>query len=70
MYNGNLAKFQVSILFPVARMHASTHVKQNDDLRADLLATKGKVTFDASTAFWCKWNGLIMELIREELRCV
>eukprot|EP01124_Arcella_intermedia_P006480 TRINITY_DN1382_c0_g1_i1.p1 TRINITY_DN1382_c0_g1~~TRINITY_DN1382_c0_g1_i1.p1 ORF type:complete len:188 (-),score=26.61 TRINITY_DN1382_c0_g1_i1:29-526(-) len=42
--------------------------QQNPNLAAELKATKGPITFDNSTPFWCKWNGRIMELIREELR--
>jgi len=42
--------------------------EQNEKLKDQLLITKGRITFDNSTAFWCKWNGLICELIREELR--
>ena len=37
---------------------------QHPDLAQALIATKGNVSFYASSAFWCKWNGLIMELIR------
>lgn len=52
MYRGNRAKFE-----------------QNDDLRAKLLSSgNGKIRFAGSTSFWCKWNGLIMERIRAELR--
>ncbi|CAF4075098.1 unnamed protein product, partial [Adineta steineri] len=52
MYNGNLAKFQ-----------------QNDDLRTALINSgNGTVRFTGSTPFWNKWNGLIMERIRAELR--
>jgi len=42
--------------------------QQNPKLSAELISTQGSITFDNSTAFWCKWNGLIMELIREEIR--
>jgi hypothetical protein len=52
MYKGNLAKFQ-----------------QNEDLRNALLSSgTGSVRFGGSTGFWNKWNGLIMERIRAELR--
>jgi predicted NAD-dependent protein-ADP-ribosyltransferase YbiA (DUF1768 family) len=52
MYNGNLAKFQ-----------------QNEDLRNALLGSgTGKIRFTGSTPFWNKWNGLILERIRAELR--
>jgi len=42
--------------------------EQNPDLKEELLATKGNITFNGSTEFWCKWNSRITELIREELR--
>lgn len=42
--------------------------EQNPKMAAKLISTKGKVTFTGSTSFWCKWNGLIMELLREELK--
>ena len=52
MYQGNRAKFE-----------------QNEDLRTELLSSgSGKIRFTGSTPFWCKWNGLIMERIRAELR--
>jgi predicted NAD-dependent protein-ADP-ribosyltransferase YbiA (DUF1768 family) len=52
MYNGNLAKFQ-----------------QNENLRNDLLSSgTGSIRFTGSTPFWNKWNGLILERIRAELR--
>jgi predicted NAD-dependent protein-ADP-ribosyltransferase YbiA (DUF1768 family) len=52
MYNGNLAKFQ-----------------QNEDLRDALLSSgTGSIRFTGSTPFWNKWNGLILERIRAELR--
>jgi ribA/ribD-fused uncharacterized protein len=41
---------------------------QNQDLAKILTSTKGNVRFDSSTSFWNKWNGLIMERIRAELR--
>jgi predicted NAD-dependent protein-ADP-ribosyltransferase YbiA (DUF1768 family) len=52
MYNGNLAKFQ-----------------QNENLRNDLLSSgTARIRFTGSTSFWNKWNGLILERIRAELR--
>ncbi len=52
MYKGNLAKFQ-----------------QNENLKNALLGSgTGSVRFTGSTPFWNKWNGLIMERIRAELR--
>eukprot|EP00026_Physarum_polycephalum_P021232 Phypoly_transcript_24354.p1 GENE.Phypoly_transcript_24354~~Phypoly_transcript_24354.p1 ORF type:complete len:179 (+),score=33.25 Phypoly_transcript_24354:67-537(+) len=42
--------------------------EQNPNLKVELVATQGPITFDNSTAFWCRWNGRICELIREELR--
>jgi len=42
--------------------------EQNPELAKKLCATTGKVKFHGSTSFWCKWNGLIMERIRAELR--
>lgn len=42
--------------------------EQNEELKRVLLSTSGPITFRGSTAFWCKWNGLICDLIREELR--
>lgn len=52
MYNGNLAKFQ-----------------QNDNLRKPLVESgDGQILFRGSTSFWNKWNGLILERIRAELR--
>ncbi len=52
MYKGNLAKFQ-----------------QNENLKNDLLNSgTGSIRFNASTSFWNKWNGLILERIRAELR--
>ena len=41
---------------------------QHPDFIKELTKTKGSVDFGASTAFWNKWNGRIMELIREECR--
>ena len=52
MYKGNVAKFQ-----------------QNQDLRNALLSSgTAPIIFSASEDFWDKWNGLIMERIRAELR--
>jgi predicted NAD-dependent protein-ADP-ribosyltransferase YbiA (DUF1768 family) len=52
MYKGNLAKFQ-----------------QNEDLKNDLLSSgTASIRFTGSTPFWNKWNGLILERIRAELR--
>jgi hypothetical protein len=52
MYRGNLAKFQ-----------------QNEDLRNALLSSgNGSIRFTGSTPFWNRWNGLILERIRAELR--
>jgi len=52
MYLGNLAKFQ-----------------QNEDLRNALLSSgTGSIRFTGSTPFWNRWNGLILERIRAELR--
>ncbi|UJR16448.1 hypothetical protein I4U23_003350 [Adineta vaga] len=52
MYKGNLAKFQ-----------------QNEELRNALLSSgNGSIHFTGSTPFWNKWNGLILERIRAELR--
>ncbi|CAF3053285.1 unnamed protein product [Rotaria sp. Silwood2] len=52
MYKGNLAKFQ-----------------QNEDLRNALLSSgKSTIRFTGSTPFWNRWNGLILERIRAELR--
>jgi len=52
MYRGNLAKFQ-----------------QNEDLRNALLSSgTGSIRFTGSTPFWNRWNGLILERIRAELR--
>jgi predicted NAD-dependent protein-ADP-ribosyltransferase YbiA (DUF1768 family) len=52
MYKGNLAKFE-----------------QNEDLKNALINSgTGSVRFTGSTSFWNKWNGLIMERIRAELR--
>eukprot|EP01117_Protostelium_nocturnum_P005421 TRINITY_DN1965_c0_g1_i10.p1 TRINITY_DN1965_c0_g1~~TRINITY_DN1965_c0_g1_i10.p1 ORF type:complete len:193 (-),score=55.27 TRINITY_DN1965_c0_g1_i10:172-750(-) len=41
---------------------------QNEDIKQILLETSGPVVFRASTSFWCKWNGRIVELVREEMR--
>ena len=41
---------------------------QHKDLAEKLMNTKGDVIFGGSTSFWNKWNGLIMERIRAELR--
>lgn len=52
MYKGNLAKFE-----------------QNPELRNALISSgNAAVRFTGSTPFWNKWNGLIMERIRAELR--
>ena len=53
MYKGNLAKFQ-----------------QNEDLRNKLIGSgNGKICFtEESEPFWNKWNGMILERIRAELR--
>lgn len=52
MYKGNWAKFQ-----------------QNENLRNELLSSgTHPIEFSRSTSFWNKWNGLIMERIRAELR--
>jgi len=42
--------------------------EQNPKLLQRLLSTKSDVKFFASTSFWCYWNGIIMQLIREEFR--
>jgi ribA/ribD-fused uncharacterized protein len=41
---------------------------QNPELAAKLCQTQGDILFTGSTPFWNKWNGLIMERIRAELR--
>jgi len=54
----------------VRKMYEGNKAKfeQNPEIAKDLLSTKGPITFDNSTAFWCTWNARIMELLREELR--
>lgn len=42
--------------------------EQHPDLAKKLCSSKGKVIFEASSPFWNKWNGLIMERIRAEMR--
>lgn len=42
--------------------------QQNDHFRNALLSTNGSIRFTGSTAFWNRWNGLILERIRAELR--
>mmetsp|Transcript_65623 Transcript_65623/g.182529 ORF Transcript_65623/g.182529 Transcript_65623/m.182529 type:complete len:174 (-) Transcript_65623:107-628(-) len=41
---------------------------QHDDLRAQLLATRGRIIAAPSTDQWQRWNSQILECIREELR--
>lgn len=41
---------------------------QNPELARALMASEGKVSFGASSAFWCRWNARIMERLRAELR--
>lgn len=41
---------------------------QDATLAHALMSSTGPVTFNASSSFWCHWNGLIMELLRAELR--
>lgn len=43
-------------------------LEQNPKLAAKLTASKGPIVFNASSAFWCDWNGRIMTLLREELK--
>jgi predicted NAD-dependent protein-ADP-ribosyltransferase YbiA (DUF1768 family) len=43
-------------------------LSQNPDLAAKLCKTQGDIVFTGSTPFWNKWNGLIMERIRAELK--
>ena len=42
--------------------------EQNKHLAELLTASKGPIFFGGSTEFWCKWNALIMERLRAELR--
>jgi ribA/ribD-fused uncharacterized protein len=42
--------------------------EQNQELKEALVATRGKIEFVASSPFWCRWNGLIMERLRAEFR--
>ncbi|CAF1434291.1 unnamed protein product [Didymodactylos carnosus] len=42
--------------------------EQNEHIAKQLCATKGKITFRGSTAFWNEWNAAIMERIRAEMR--
>ncbi|KAL0481627.1 swarming motility protein YbiA [Acrasis kona] len=42
--------------------------EQNSNLKNELISTSGPITFSGSTWFWCKWNGKITELLREELK--
>ncbi|CAF1166486.1 unnamed protein product [Didymodactylos carnosus] len=41
---------------------------QNPNYAEQLKNSKGRVTFAVSSPFWNKWNGLIMERIRAEIR--
>jgi len=54
----------------VREMYIGNRAKfeQNPNLSSLLLPTVGPIRFYGSTDFWCYWNGLIMELIRAELR--
>jgi ribA/ribD-fused uncharacterized protein len=42
--------------------------EQNSDITKSLCSTTGRISMNGSTPFWNKWNGLIMERIRAELR--
>ena len=50
-----------------ARRQPSTAVMQNAALRDALLATRGSITA-YGFPFWVKWNAVLLERIREELR--
>jgi len=54
----------------VRKMYEGNKAKfeQNPAIAKELLDTKGPVSFNNSTAFWCLWNARIMELLREEMR--
>jgi len=54
----------------VREMYTGNKAKfqQNPNLAKNLVSSQGKVHFSASSSFWCHWNGLIMELLREELK--
>eukprot|EP00294_Goniomonas_avonlea_P016995 CAMPEP_0114565116 /NCGR_PEP_ID=MMETSP0114-20121206/14123_1 /TAXON_ID=31324 /ORGANISM="Goniomonas sp, Strain m" /LENGTH=145 /DNA_ID=CAMNT_0001751311 /DNA_START=43 /DNA_END=480 /DNA_ORIENTATION=- len=54
----------------VREMYVGNKAKfdQNPELLRRLLQTQGNILFGASSPFWCKWNGIIMERIREEGR--
>ncbi len=41
---------------------------QNNELKNVLLSTDGPIKFEASNPFWNKWNGWILEKIREDIR--
>ena len=41
--------------------------EQNEDLKQVLVTTKGPITA-GGFAFWAKWNPILLERLREELR--
>ena len=51
-------------------MYAANLAKfqQNEDLRAALLSTGTGAVVAYGFPFWVKWNGVLLERIREELR--
>lgn len=52
MYTGNRAKFE-----------------QHPALAQSLVSTgNAKISFHASSDFWCNWNAIIMTLLREEFK--
>ncbi|CAF1065165.1 unnamed protein product [Didymodactylos carnosus] len=54
----------------VREMYVGNKAKfeQNFDFGKQLVATKGPIVFGGSTSFWNKWNGLILDRVRAELR--
>lgn len=42
--------------------------EQHPKMVKSLCSTKGEISFNNSSGFWCKWNAKIMTLLREEFR--
>jgi hypothetical protein len=43
-------------------------MEQNPKMIRNLTSTKGEISFNNSSSFWCFWNAKIMTLLREEFR--
>lgn len=61
---GDWEEVKVRVMYTGNRAKFMQHPKR----AARLVASKGAISFSASSSFWCMWNARIMTLLREELK--